>query len=118
MYIDFDKMPFMYWTKEMLISWLQRFILIHCIIYYEFNDNVISDSKFDDKCRNLVHLQTEFYTDFEKSQYYYCFYDFTGETGYYLFNRLRPYDSKRLTSIAWNVLSEYNKSITGENKAL
>lgn len=38
---------------------MRRQILVHSIIYYRFNDNLIDDFKYDSIARELVKLQSE-----------------------------------------------------------
>ena len=51
--IDFDQMPFVYWNEPTKISYLQRQVIVHSLIYYELNESVISDKEFDDLSRQL-----------------------------------------------------------------
>lgn len=41
--INFNKAPCIYWCDSVKISYLQRRIIIHSLLYYELNVNCISD---------------------------------------------------------------------------
>lgn len=107
--IDFDKMPCIYWSDITRASYLQRQIIIHSILYYELSENVIEDFQFDSICKQLLGFQKTMGNEYEKTDYYNYFYDFEGETGYYLFGRLDKYDKKYLTCLARIVLRNRKK---------
>ena len=101
---DLSKMPFILWDKSTIISFLQRRIIVYSILYYELNTNVISDSDFDLLSTQLLHLQNRANKEeLEKSQYYYVFYDFDGNTGFDLWYRLKDSDRDYLLNIAKQV---------------
>ena len=104
MIYDLNKMPFIYWDDSTKISFLQRQIIVHSILYYELNTAVISDSEFDFLSKQLVELQRQANKgELEKSQYYYVFYDFDGTTGFDLWYRLKDSDKTYLLSISKQV---------------
>ena len=104
MIYDLNKMPFKLWDDSTKISFLQRVVLIHSILYYELNTTVISDSEFDLLSKQLLHLQSKAKEEeLEKSQYYYVFYDFDGNTGFDLWYRLKDSDKEYLLSISKQV---------------
>lgn len=104
MIYDLNKMPFKLWDDSTKISFLQRVVLIHSILYYELNTTVISDSDFDLLSKQLLHLQNRANKDeLKKSQYYYVFYDFDGNTGFDLWYRLKVSDREYLLSISKQV---------------
>lgn len=91
-------------TKQKIEA-LQRYILVHSIIYYHLDDNVISDKKYDKVARLLAKKQAEHNENkILKTQYGYVFYDFDGSTGFDLLDRLNKSDRKYLMKIAKCVL--------------
>ena len=84
-------------------SFLQRKIIINSIIYYELNDNVISDKQFDKMCKNLLR-GIQFTKNYQRSDYFYVFYDFDGSTGFHLYHRLEDDDKEYLMHLAKHVL--------------
>lgn len=70
-----------------LIERRRRQILVHSFIYYELNDNFISDSEFDRFCEELVALQEEFPELSKLGEEYNNFKDFDGSSGYDLLYR-------------------------------
>ena len=105
--VDFNRMPCIYWSDVTKISYLQRYIIVHSIIYYELNDSVISDKKFDSTARQLVKMQKRMERQkLKKTMYYYCMHDFDGSTGFDLYDRLVPYDKEYLTKIANSIVRQ------------
>lgn len=84
-------------------SFLQRKIIINSIIYYELNESLMSDQKFDKMCRNLL-KGIQYTKNYERSDYFYVFYDFDGSTGFHLYHRLEDDDKEYLMHLAKHVL--------------
>lgn len=91
------------------ISFLQRYIIIHSIIYYHLNSNVISDSKYDEYAKYLEKLIKLNDKEFKESQYYYAFTDYSSATGFDLYDKLNDCDKKYLMHLATKVLQDYSK---------
>ena len=105
MVINFEKAPCIYWSSKLKCEYLQRQIIVHSIIYYELNDNVISDKDFDTLCKMLIKIQKEITKkEYSKTEYYYVFKNFTGETGFYLYDGLNKHDKEYLMNIAKRVI--------------
>lgn len=92
-------------------SVLQRKILIHSILYYELDKSILSDQQFDKMCKKLL-TGIKHTKDYQKSDYFYVFYDFDGSTGFDLYDRLEDDDKEYLTHLAKLTYSLYY----GENK--
>lgn len=107
--IDFDStMPGIYWSDITRASYLQRMIIVHSILYYQMNTNVISDKQFDQLSKQLVGLRSQMVAEeYQQTEYYYCFQDFDGNTGFYLYDALAPKDREWLTKLAEIVLASY-----------
>ena len=106
--ISFDKMPCLYWSDSTKVSYLQRCIIVHSILYYESDKSVISDRQFDDLCHQLAQMQSEVdFAEFRKSTYYYAMYDFDGNTGFDIPSRLTKYDREYLGNIATHVYKQW-----------
>lgn len=94
-----------YWSVKTKMSVLQRWLIVHSILYYELNDSVVSDKVFDANAHQLVDMQNK-YTDIaEETEYWYVFYDFDASTGFHLYDRIKEKDKKYLTHIAQHVLA-------------
>lgn len=74
-----------------MISWLQRYILIHSILYYDRNVNVIDDREWDRMAADLVSRMSDKRLA-KKSEYWQYFYDFDGNTGFDIVERLKEAD--------------------------
>lgn len=90
------------WDKKTCIDFLQRKIIINCILYYELNDNRLSDKDYDELSKQLVQLQSE-YDNIYETQYGYVMYDFDGTTGFDLYSRLNSKDRDYLLNIAQHI---------------
>lgn len=104
MKIDLNKLPIKYWNGKTKISYIQRHILVHSILYYELNKTIISDKDYDELSYQLVELMKAYPDEKTESQYWYCMYDFDGSTGFDLYNRLNKSDKRYLKNLAIWVL--------------
>lgn len=76
-------------TTQEYIDFLQRYIIVHSYIYYECNNNIISDKKYDEKVKELTRLKNEYPDLWESSMYYQQFGDdYNGATGFTLYHDL------------------------------
>lgn len=88
-------------TQE-YINFLQRFIIVHSYIYYELNDNVISDKDYDAKAKELVRYKNEYPELWNSSEYYKQFGDdYNGATGFSLYHELNKHQKEIIQSIAY-----------------
>lgn len=102
--IKFNTMPSIYWDMATKISYLQRRVIVHSIIYYEMDDSCITDRKYDMLSQQLVRMQNEASAEeWQRSRYYYAMHDFDGSTGFDIPHRLTPEDKLALTHIARHV---------------
>ena len=84
------------------INFLQRFIIVHSYIYYELNDNVISDKDYDAKAKELVRYKNEYPELWNSSEYYKQFGDdYNGTTGFSLYHELNEHQKEIIQSIAY-----------------
>lgn len=102
--INFDCMPCIYWSNKAKISYLQRLVIVHSIIYYELNESVITDKRYDSISYQLLNLCKEDNQAFKQSDYYYVMHDFDANTGFDIISRLTESDKSYLLHIASNVL--------------
>jgi NAD-dependent DNA ligase len=66
------------------INQRQRQIIVHSVLYYRFNTNIITDETFDKWARELVQLQKDFKELTKDSAFYMTMQDFDGTTGFHL----------------------------------
>lgn len=86
-------------TQE-YIDFLQRFIIVHSYIYYELNDNYISDKEYDAKSKELTRYKNEYPELWESSMYYKQFGDeYNGSTGFTLYHDLDDRQKRIIQSI-------------------
>ena len=83
------------------IQLLQRWILVQSFAYYELNENIASDFKYDANAMQLERLVAEHPKEATRSRYYDYFYDFFDEaegahmtSGFDLLERVRKNDSE------------------------
>lgn len=67
-----------------LINRRRRQILVHSVIYYRMNDNLVSDHQWSDWSRELCELQEKYPEIAAKCVYADDFKDFDGSTGFNL----------------------------------
>ncbi len=106
MKVNFDKVPNCYLSERTKINFLQRLIIVHSILYYELDAQVISDKDFDELAKQLVEMSKEF-SSIKETQYYYVLHDFDGTTGFDINSRLSEKDRVHLIKIANQVLKCY-----------
>lgn len=88
-------------TTQEYIDFLQRFIILHSYIYYELNDNVISDKDYDARAKELVKYKNEYPDLWKSSEYYKQFGDdYNGSTGFALYLDLNETQKMIIRSIA------------------
>lgn len=67
-----------------LITRRRRQILVHSAIYYRFDDNIISDHKWQEWAKELCELQIKYPKIAEQCYLHEYFKDFDGSTGFNL----------------------------------
>lgn len=87
------------------INFLQRYIIVHSYIYYELNNNIISDREYDVKSKELLMLKEQYPELWRSSMYYEQFKDeYTGATGFTLYHDLNDRQQRIIQSIASLIL--------------
>ena len=88
-------------TLQEKINFLQRYIIVHSYIYYELDNNIISDREYDAKSKELVSYKNEYPELWKRSEYYQQFGDdYTGATGFNLYHELNEQQQNIIKSIA------------------
>lgn len=85
MIMNFSK-PF---TDKEKIQLLQRSILVNSYAYYELNENILSDYRYDRNTRQLLELKETNPEAYQKSRYHSYFDNFESGTGFDLTDRVR-----------------------------
>lgn len=102
---NLKSMPFIYWGDKTILSFLQRKIIVNSILYYILDSPVIDDRQFDSLVKEYIDKTKECSKlSLVDSQYYYCFNDFDGSTGFDLYDRLNEKDKKYLRNMAEHIL--------------
>lgn len=92
------------------INWLQRFIIVHSYIYYECNNNVISDKEYDGFAKELVTYKNDYPEEWQNSEYFEQFgggYD--GSTGFTLYHDLDDHQKAIIKSIVHCIFKKNKK---------
>lgn len=84
---------------------LQRWLIVHSIIYYVLDENKVTDAMFDANSVQLVKLMEENPDEVPNTRYYYMMHDWDGSTGMHLFSRLNDQDSDYLFNIAMHLIA-------------
>ena len=91
-------------TNQQYIDYLQRYIIVHSYIYYELNNNVISDREYDAKAKELVEYKNDYPELWKNSMYYKQFGDdYNGSTGFTFYRELDEQQKKIIRSIASSI---------------
>lgn len=86
-------------TTQEHIDFLQRFIIVHSYIYYELDNNIISDKRYDEKAKELVRYKNEYPNLWKSSMYYKQFGDeYNGSTGFTLYHDLDEHQKEIIRS--------------------
>ena len=98
----------LYWTDALFLNFLQSVILIHSYLYYESDNSIWTDKKYDETAKQLTEIQRKHNKQWlvHNTQYGYCMYDFDGTTGFDLWSRLTEHDKEHIKMIAEMVLGE------------
>jgi hypothetical protein len=92
-----------YFTIQEKMELLQRWIIVHSIIYYKLSTSIVTDADFDANCQQLVNLMRKYPHIVSKTRYAYCMQDFDGSTGFYLPDRLTEADRTILFTNAYRL---------------
>lgn len=98
-----------YWVPRRKMQMLQRWILVHSILYYELDYSVVEDSVFDANCQQLVEMMNspECSGENELTDYWYVFDGFMGSTAFDLPGLLNKKDKRVLTDEARRVMNRH-----------
>ena len=80
-------------------------ILVHSLIYYELDMNLVSDAQWAEWGVGLVNLQKEHPKEVESVIFFEQFKDFDASTGYNL-----PFRDEQIVNIAYRLLSHQTES--------
>ena len=58
------------------MSALQRWVIVHSILYYELDISIVSDKVFDSNAKQLVQMQKQFKSEAEQTDYWYLLPNF------------------------------------------
>jgi len=86
-------------------------LLIHSCIYYEMNQNIISDKKWDEWARELKKLQEDYPEISRQVDWYEAFVDWDASTGAFL-----PLKDEWVVNKAQKVLGRKIKKLEKSNK--
>lgn len=87
------------------INHRQRQVIVHSVIYYRLNDNLITDEKWNEWARELVSLQKTYPAIAVKSVFWEDMKDFDPSTGFHLANH--PWGLKVAPALLSNLHNGY-----------
>ena len=112
----------MKFQKEMSVvsklSLMERFILVHSMLYYEYNTNIIEDYVYDKEQSILAKAIKRFPDEFKKSRYYKTFKTFTGSTGFDLNSRCKRLQPEEYDKICYIAEMVYNENTRRNQEVL
>lgn len=90
-----DNVKFPLYTSELnKINLLERWIVIHSILYYKKNVNVVPDEVYDRNMAMLDFMSKNFSRFFKESRFYKTFENFDPSTGYDIPDRCKALQPK------------------------
>lgn len=98
-----------YWTTATKIQLLQGWIIVHSILYYEFDMNIVDDNVYDMNEVQLAKMMSEFPKEARKSRYAYAFRGFDGSTGFDIPKKLTVNDRNRFYEMAAYLSQRHEK---------
>lgn len=103
----------LYISSVSKFNMLEDWILIHSILYYDYNVNIVSDYIYDNNMKQLYRMIQEYPKSFKKSKLYKTYKEFAGSTGYDLRKRCLELQKKEFERIESNakLLMYYAKEI-------
>lgn len=93
-----------YMSVEDKLTLLERWVIIHSILYYEMDESIVPDHMFDHNARQLAAMLKRHPNEAKQTKYAYLFKGFDGSTGYHLYRNLNKSDRAFLTHEAQWVL--------------
>ncbi|PFW43756.1 DNA ligase LigA-related protein [Priestia megaterium] len=87
-----------------LIERKRRQVLVHSFLYYQLNENIISDFIFDDWCKHLVELTNTFPKEAQAAAFHKEFEGFDGSSGYDL-----PFHYPEIQNAGHRILAHRDK---------
>lgn len=102
-----------YWTNKTKIELLSRWIAVHCIAYYELDNNVVSDEMFDNNVKQLKSIASNDPKSFKLSSYYKVFKSVVNNnsvTGFDIPKKLKKLDPalyEELYSTAFRLIDRF-----------
>lgn len=91
-------------TIKEQIEQRRRQILVHGVLYYRFDTNIIDDHTYDKWSKELADLQQDYPEEAKQASYAKEFADFDGSTGFHL-----PHTYPETVSMAFRLIN-YHKS--------
>lgn len=103
---DFDNfISTKYWSIKTRIEYIQRKIIISCIVYYQLGSSIMTDMQYTGICKQLKKLQNENPNITKETKYYYVFKDFDVSTGFDIYDKLNKKDKKYLHDLSCMLLN-------------
>lgn len=102
------------WSTVDKLNRIERMVLLHSIIYYDLNENVITDDYYN-KLTRLLAKKVRQYQDkpvLKKTMYGYVFKDYTdGSTGFDLTHKLKKRDYEYLYTMATHIIQRCKETM-------
>lgn len=98
-----------YWSVQTKIELISKWIIIHSIIYYELDTNIVEDRMFDMNCKQLVEMVKDNPQSFKDSKWYYVMKGFDGSSGFDLYKKLNKSHREELLQQAGYLVYTFGK---------
>lgn len=97
-----------YFSNRDKIELYQRWLLVHAVIYYNYNSNIVSDLEWDNNAKEYLCFVKDHKNELKQSYYFDVFKEFEGNTGFDLMSKLKKMNEEHchyLDEIAANLVS-------------
>ena len=100
-----------YWTNTTKIQLLQNWIIVHSILYYDYDTTLVDDRTYDMNARQLAKMMKKYPKSTRQTRYAYAFKDYDGSTGFDIPHRLTKNDRKRFRGIISFILKTEKENL-------
>lgn len=100
-----------YWTTTTKIELLQWWIVIHSILYYDYDTSLVEDRVFDMNEVQLAKLMKDHPKEAKLSKYAYAFKGFDGSTGFDIPSKLNKEHKERALGIVNFILKTEKENL-------
>lgn len=85
-----------YMSNRAKMNLLEQWILVQSVLYYKTDKQLVDDFTYDNNGKQLLKMMNKYPHAFENTTFYSVFKDFEGSTGFYLYDKLRGENKRKI----------------------